>query len=372
MFPTELYAINRKIHEIDPIEYSRTRNFLNGSVTQLSPYISRGFINTKQVLNSLCQRGYQLESLIPFIKELAWREYFQRTWCFLEDKLCDDIKKPQAQCEHHLISKNLINACTGITAVDEAIQQLYETGYMHNHMRMYVASIACNIGRAHWMLPAKWMYYHLLDADWASNVCSWQWVAGCFSNKKYYANQNNINHYCYTRQQHTFLDVEYEQLVRMEIPDILAENTHIEFNNLSLHSNELRLNIQLPTYVYNFYNLDHAWDPHIKANRVLLWEPSFLKRFPISMKVLNFAMNLAANIPNIQFFVGEFDSLYKIAGSSVIHYKEHPTNRHYKGTEHQRVWLFPNVEGYHHSFSAYWKQCEKHLRKFNEKNICSS
>ena len=52
------------------------------------------------------------------------------------------------------------------------------------------------------------MYYHLLDGDWASNALSWQWVAGSNANKKYYANQDNINKYFNSSQKQTFLDVD--------------------------------------------------------------------------------------------------------------------------------------------------------------------
>ncbi|MEO5685193.1 MAG: FAD-binding domain-containing protein [Chitinophagaceae bacterium] len=70
--------------------------------------------------------------------------------------------------------KNIAGAKTGITAIDEQITLLYETGYMHNPVRMYLAGITCNIGKAHWLQPARWMYYHLLDGDLASNSLSWQ------------------------------------------------------------------------------------------------------------------------------------------------------------------------------------------------------
>ena len=65
----------------------------------------------------------------------------------------------------------------GIESIDFAINGLYEKGYLHNHSRMYIASIACNIGKAYWLTPSKWMYYHLLDGDIASNVGGWQWAA---------------------------------------------------------------------------------------------------------------------------------------------------------------------------------------------------
>ena len=67
------------------------------------------------------------------------------------------------------------------------------------------------------------MYYYLLDADWASNSLSWQWVAGSNSNKKYFANQQNINKYCFTNQTDTFLDVDYAEFQKFEIPEVLKQ-----------------------------------------------------------------------------------------------------------------------------------------------------
>ena len=81
-------------------------------------------------------------------------------------KLIIDLKNTQTGIDHTEIPIAINNASTGIEAVDQAIHELFDTGYMHNHMRMYVASIACNQGKSHWKLPAQWMYYHLLDGDW--------------------------------------------------------------------------------------------------------------------------------------------------------------------------------------------------------------
>ncbi|MFM7912359.1 MAG: deoxyribodipyrimidine photolyase, partial [Bacteroidota bacterium] len=67
------------------------------------------------------------------------------------------------------------------------------------------------------------MFYHLLDADWASNALSWQWVAGSFSARKYFANQDNINKYAYSSQKGTFLDVGYDVLGNLEVPLVLQE-----------------------------------------------------------------------------------------------------------------------------------------------------
>jgi deoxyribodipyrimidine photo-lyase len=148
-------------------------------------------ISTQQVLLHVLKKGYALEQISSFVKELCWRDYFQRV---AQVKNVEEaIKKEQTPISNKEIATSIIKGTTGIKGIDNAIHELYTSGYMHNHCRMYIASVACNIAKSHWWHPAQWMYYHLLDGDWASNACSWQWVAAANSQKKYYANQENIN-----------------------------------------------------------------------------------------------------------------------------------------------------------------------------------
>jgi len=216
---TDYNSILKAIDAIDPIEYGRSRNFVDGAVTRLSPYISRGVISTRQIMMSVIQRGYRLHEVESFVKELCWRDYFQRV--AQSKDINAAIRNEQQSVAHHQIPSAIVNATTGITGIDTAIKALYETGYIHNHCRMYTAFLTCNLAQSHWHLPAQWMYYHLLDGDWASNACSWQWVAGANSSKKYYANQENINKYTRTDQHGTFLDQPYETLMQSDIPTAL-------------------------------------------------------------------------------------------------------------------------------------------------------
>ena len=192
------------MHSI-PREYGKTRNFQWGSVSRLSPYISRGVISTRFVYDNLVERFKDLRPFEKFVQELAWRDYWQRVW--QQHDIDEDIRQPQDSISHFEMPKAIIDGQTGIEVVDSAIKELYDTGYMHNHMRMYVASIVCNVGQCYWSEGAKWMYAHLKDADWGSNALSWQWVAGSNSAKKYYANQENINKYFNSQQRGTFLDL---------------------------------------------------------------------------------------------------------------------------------------------------------------------
>jgi len=361
IFPTDLASILERVNQVNPVEYARSRNFLNGAVSYLSPYISRGVISPKFVWENVQKRGFGKEESLKFVQELAWREYFQRVWQAKGELLDQDLRQAQPDVQNHGISQVVLAGETGIDALDKEIRTLHEAGYIHNHSRMYLASLCTNIAKSHWKTPAKWMYYHLLDADWASNACSWQWVAGAFSSKKYYANQENINKYTGSTQAKTFLDVGYEAVPYLKTPSHLAEIAFPDFETKLPTPSQLLIKSDHPTLLYNFYNVDPFWHENEEGNRVLLLEPSFFARYPVSEKTIQFVLELAKNISDIQVYVGEFQDFKRDYFSNKIHYKEHPTNRHYEGEEEERTYLFPAVKGYYSSFFAYWKRCEKCL-----------
>ena len=79
---------------------------------------------------------------------------------------------------------------------------------------------------------------------------------------------------------------------------------------------------------------------------------------------LQFVLDLAANIPGIQLYVGELQELLHEYVKE-FHFKEHPTNRHYQGIEHPREWMFPHLTGYFPSFFAYWKKGKRLLHELS-------
>jgi deoxyribodipyrimidine photo-lyase len=362
-FPTSYSEILKRINEINPIEYAITRNFTEGSVTYLSPYISRGVISTKKVLDTIVENGFTPEQSQKFIQELAWREYFQRVWQHLEDDLFDDIRRNLTGIKNRQMPAAILAATTGIESIDKGINELYSTGYMHNHLRMYVASIACNIAKSYWDIPSRWMYYHLLDGDIASNICSWQWVAGSFSSKQYFANQENINKYTGSKQVNSFLDKSYEKLPLQNIPAHLTSLTIPELITNLPEKKIPVLNENLPTVIYTSYNLDPEWRKDMAANRILLLEPSHFRQFPVSDTVLSFIIQLASNISGLQVFTGELNEIPGLNNSPAIYSKEHPAFKHFPGIKDERDWLFPEIKGFYNSFFSYWKQCERYLRK---------
>ena len=361
MFPTNYSEIIDRVDKINPIKYCSSRNYINGAVTYLSPYISRGVISTKFVYDRVLKRGFQQQKIGKFIQELAWRDYWQQVWISKGDLINEDLKHPQQPILNTSLSKSIVDGKTGIEAIDSAILEFYQTGYIHNHIRMYIAFLACNLAHSHWKKPAQWMYYHLLDADWASNALSWQWVSGANANKKYIANQENINRYCFTRQKNTFLDVEYEELNILETPQILEETVSLTFEINLPERKKVNIDKTKPVLIYNAYNIDPEWKKGAPANRILLLEPSHFKEYPMSKKTIDFILKVAEeNIPNIQVYVGEFDELINTSDTTPVYFKEHPLNKNYKGIEEPRDWMF-EVSGYFPSFFAFWKKCKKEL-----------
>ncbi|MEO7766410.1 MAG: FAD-binding domain-containing protein [Ferruginibacter sp.] len=367
-FPTSYHQINARINRIDPVNYNKTRNFINGAVTYLSPYISRGVISVKQVMDAVLQKGYKPNQIEKFLQELAWREYFQRVWQYSGDEIWNDIRRPQPGVQHYKMIEAVEHAATGINVIDELIKKLHSSGYMHNHVRMYTASIVCNIGKAHWQQPSKWMYYYLLDGDIASNNCSWQWVAAAFASKKYYFNQENVNKYTFSKQQNTFIDKPYEEIISMHVPATLKSTTDLSLQTKLPDTEIPALDINKPTLIYNSYNLDVTWRKEEDVNRVLLLEPSHFDKYPVSEKVMQFIIELSKNIGGIVLYTGEIIdilSLYRnssLSQKDCIISKEHPAFTYYPGIKDSRDWMFSEVTGYHNSFFSFWKKCEQLLK----------
>tara|TARA_B100001758_G_scaffold50625_1_gene41117 strand:+ start:2567 stop:3649 length:1083 start_codon:yes stop_codon:yes gene_type:complete len=358
---TKFDDIIKKIDQINPVRYAKNRNFIDGSVSKLSPYISRGVISTKDVYRFLINKGYTLNSMQKFVQEMIWREFWQIIWQNRDidkDLRHDQLDVRHVGCPHVVCIYN-----TNIKVFDLAIKELYDTGYMHNHMRMYIASFITNIAKYHWKIPAKWMYYYLLDADWGSNALSWQWVCGTNSQKKYYANQANINKFTKSKQLNTILDQEYSNLPILNVDRLYSKKCQLSLNT-PLPTSDVFLNInQKPICIYNFYNLDPNWRKDLDAHRVLLIEPSIFKKYPICDKSMKFMIDLSKNIKDIKLYVGEFVDLP--VKDSQVFYKEHPLNYNLKGFEDQRDWICKPDK----PFSSFFKHWNFVLKEIYSKKI---
>ncbi len=184
---------------IQPDRYGFTRNHLNGSVSRLSMYIRHGVLSLAEVRDAALDKLREAFHGAKFITELAWREYWQRLYQHLGDGIWRDQEpyKTGFGAEHYVDSlpDDIASGNTGLACMDGFAAELHETGYLHNHARMWVAAYVVHWRRVKWQAGARWFLTHLLDGDPASNNLSWQWVASTFSHKPYFFNRDNLEKY---------------------------------------------------------------------------------------------------------------------------------------------------------------------------------
>ncbi len=196
VFKPTLAALEQRIQAIRVDAYAQTRNDLNGAVTRLSPYLTHGFTDVPTLVRRLMNvqdAGKTLSFDDKIIFEFAWREFFQHVWAHRGDAILDSLGEPVFDGEYAAaMPDDVLTATTGVPAIDCAVRELYATGYLHNHARMWLASYVIHIRKISWRAGADWLYAHLLDGDLPSNHLSWQWVAGTFSSKPYVFNAENV------------------------------------------------------------------------------------------------------------------------------------------------------------------------------------
>jgi len=166
-----------------------------GAVSRLSPYLRHRVISEAEVVDAVLE-AQGPASADKFIQEVLWRTYWKgwlemrpSTWSrFLEtrDRQRDGLADPQALADAEA-------GRTGIEGFDDWARELAQTGYLHNHARMWFASIWIFTLRLPWALGADLFLRRLVDADPASNTLSWRWVAGLQTpGKTYLATRENI------------------------------------------------------------------------------------------------------------------------------------------------------------------------------------
>jgi deoxyribodipyrimidine photo-lyase len=198
---------------VSPEAYARTRNHLDGAVTRLSPWITHGFVTLPELLE-LIRRRHRLAGRDKLVFEFAWREYFHHAWRHLGDGIFADRRAPPSPGPYALsMPGDVLTASTGVPVIDASVRRLYDTGYLHNHQRMWLASYVVHLRKVHWRAGAEWMLPHLLDGDLASNHLSWQWCAGTYTGKPYLFDAFNVARYAPAlASPGTVLDRTYEAL----------------------------------------------------------------------------------------------------------------------------------------------------------------
>jgi deoxyribodipyrimidine photo-lyase len=345
------------IDAFDPVAYTKTRNHLGGTVSRLSPYITRGVISLPAIRQRLLER-HPKSAIEKFVQELAWREYFQKVYTAKGEAIFSDLRFSRTNWMHTEVVTSIAAFQTGIDAIDSELLSLMKNGYMHNHARMWTAMLACNVAKAHWSTMSRWMYYYLLDGDLASNTLSWQWVAGTSVQKQYVANQDLINNCSGKRQEGSYLNIPIELVGVGAIPDELLAHEPFSFAMEYPTSDAIADVSGKTVFLYHPWSIDPLWRKGERGERIFIIEPRLFDAFPVSPKVLVHMLTLVkTHLPEATVFVGNAEAIPGISRATVFS-KAHPTTTHIPGHKDVVEELFPHVHGYYQSFFKFWQACE--------------
>ncbi|MEC8064011.1 MAG: FAD-binding domain-containing protein [Pseudomonadota bacterium] len=223
-----IHAAKEQLHAAHIKDYARSRNHLDGAVTQLSPYIRHGVLSLESVRRwALAQ--YPGKEIEKFLQELTWRHFWQAHYYKLGNNIWQDQEPYKtgwyAKDYCPTLPADIRDGSTGVAVIDHFAHTLVRDGYLHNHARMYLAAYIIHWRRISWQAGAQWFLEHLLDGDPASNNLSWQWVASTFSHKPYIFNLANVRKYAgnnldTSSENNQILDASYEKLTQQLFPNL--------------------------------------------------------------------------------------------------------------------------------------------------------
>jgi len=232
-------------------EYSKLRNFDYGpdnrsNISCLSPYITHGIINEKEVIKKSLNK-FSFAKNEKFIQEVLWRTYW-KGWLELRPSVWTDflieLKKIKGDFQNNQNYKNAIDGKTNVECFNYWVNELKENNYLHNHTRMWFASIWIFTLNLPWQLGAEFFMQHLYDGDAASNTLGWRWVAGVQTQGKHYlASEWNIKKFTNNRFSNIKLNENAPPKISEKKYSILKQDftnpENIDQNNLIIFENNL-------------------------------------------------------------------------------------------------------------------------------------
>ena len=303
-------------------DYSSQRNYDFGpksreNISNLSKYISHRIINEYDLIREILSE-YDLQKVDKFIQEVFWRVYWKGWLEHRPEVWTDFVKSSPTYSEEDY--KKAINGLTGIECFDDWVKEIETENYLHNHTRMWFASIWIFTLNLPWELGAKFFMKHLFDGDAASNTLSWRWVAGLQTQgKNYLARESNIKKFTNHRYVNTSLNENALPLENHKIynpQEIRHLHTEQKHKNLVLFESNLNVSER-----YSFFkNYENVF---------LVLLDNTERNIELSEKVLNFKRTLqeafTKKISNSQIVKGddikkineEFDVMYPSIGENL-------------------------------------------------------
>ena len=242
-------------------DYSKSRNFDLGpnnksNISCLSPYITHGVVNELEVIDKSLKK-FSFSKNEKFIQEVLWRVYW-KGWLELRPNVWSDylieLEKIRSELKNNQNYLDAIEGKTNIECFNQWVNELKENNYLHNHTRMWFASIWIFTLELPWQLGAEFFMQNLYDGDAASNTLGWRWVAGIQTQGKHYlASEWNINKFTNNRFKNIKLNENAEPILSNKIypvtnksfenPEISENKTLLIFeNNLSFETTDFKDN----------------------------------------------------------------------------------------------------------------------------------
>ena len=234
--------------------YNFKRNFDLGpedksNVSCLSPYISHRLI-TEYEVSKIVLAKFPYQKVEKYIQEIFWRVYW-KGWLELRPQVWSDFTEDLKALKEDDNYKKAINGETQIKCFNDWINELKENNYLHNHTRMWFASIWIFTLNLPWQKGAEFFMKHLFDGDAASNTLSWRWVAGLQTKGKHYVAQAwNISKFTNNKYQNVKLNEnalpltdkrEYKlSPINLDYDDNANENLLVFENELNLENHKLK------------------------------------------------------------------------------------------------------------------------------------
>ena len=268
-------------------DYTAKRNFDFGpqnrkNISCLSPYITHRLISEYEVAKKTLSK-YPYQKVEKFIQEIFWRVYW-KGWLELRPKVWTDFVEDTKNIENTKEYEKAINGETNIDCFNDWVKELKENNYLHNHTRMWFASIWIFTLKLPWQKGAEFFLRELYDGDAASNTLSWRWVAGIQTKGKNYIAQNwNIN---------KFTNNKYKDLKLNENPQPIIDQRDYKISPLSISNNETasdKLVFFENELDFQFFNIDN----HKKVYCILLANDE--RQVKLGSKVLDYKKNLIKN-----------------------------------------------------------------------------
>ena len=271
-------------------DYSKLRNFDLGpdsrsNISCLSPYITHGVIHELEVIDKSLNK-FSFSKNEKFIQEVLWRVYW-KGWLELRPNVWSDYLMELAKIRNDFNNdqnyQDAINGKTNVDCFNKWVIELKENNYLHNHSRMWFASIWIFTLELPWQLGAEFFMQHLYDGDAASNTLGWRWVAGVQTQGKHYlASEWNINKFTNNRFQNIKLNE--------NAPPVFSDKTYSvskkEFLNFEILEDKTLLIFE-NNMAFEFSDFKEH-----KFKKILLVSNDTNRTIKLSEKVLKFKANL--------------------------------------------------------------------------------